>query len=147
MILDAQLLLSDAQAFTATGLSTNVLDLGSDTPTRDIGVGEPLSLLITVDTAADATTGDETYTFELLQSAAANMGSPTVLSSMTIARALLLTGAMYSMPLSPGLITQRYLSARLTLGGTTPSITVTIALLPTNFIQRNQLYRDAIVIS
>jgi hypothetical protein len=50
MIFDKQTLLSDAQAITATGPSTNVLDLGPIKTgiTRDIGKGEPLPFLMQV---------------------------------------------------------------------------------------------------
>jgi hypothetical protein len=50
MIFDRQTLLSDAQAITATGASTNVLNLGPIKTgiTRDIGKGEPLPFLIQV---------------------------------------------------------------------------------------------------
>ena len=52
MHLDAQNMFSDAQAVTTTAISTNVIDLGptTDNTTRDVGTGEPLYLVITVDT-------------------------------------------------------------------------------------------------
>ena len=62
MILDSLLKFSDAQALTATADSTNVIDLSND---RDIGIGEPMALVVTVGVAADFTTGDETYQFLL----------------------------------------------------------------------------------
>lgn len=76
MITDALLLLASAQAVTATAVSTNTIDLGA---TRDIGTGEPLYAVITVDEAATAS-GSATVQFQLISSAAANLGSPTVLS-------------------------------------------------------------------
>ncbi|MFC5757373.1 MULTISPECIES: Bbp16 family capsid cement protein [unclassified Rhizobium] len=50
MIFDRQTLLSDAQAITATGPSTNVIHLGPVRAgiTRDIGKGEPIPFLIQV---------------------------------------------------------------------------------------------------
>lgn len=50
MIFDRQTLFSDAQAVTATGASTNVIDLGPIAPglTRDIGKGKQIPLLIQV---------------------------------------------------------------------------------------------------
>ena len=53
MILDNQLVLSDAQALTATAASTNVLDLKA---AGLYGNGEPLALVVWVDVAADGTT-------------------------------------------------------------------------------------------
>ncbi len=50
MIFDRQTLLSDAQAITATGPSTNVINLGPIRTglTRDIGKGEPIPFLMQV---------------------------------------------------------------------------------------------------
>ncbi len=50
MIFDRQTLLSDAQAITATGPSTNVINLGpiKQGLIRDIGKGEPIPFLIQV---------------------------------------------------------------------------------------------------
>ena len=62
MFLDAQNLFSDAQALTATAVGTNVIDLSQD---RSIGNGEPMGVVFTVDVAADQTTGDEDYTFDV----------------------------------------------------------------------------------
>ena len=62
MYVDSNLLLSDAQALTASGASTDVLDLKVD---ADMGRGEPVALVIVVDVAADGTTTDETYSFAL----------------------------------------------------------------------------------
>lgn len=128
MILDAYLMLSDAQAFTATAVSTNTIDLGGTN--RDIGAGEPLSALLAVDVAADVTTGDETYTFELITSATANLASPTVIASRVITAAQLTLGSKHYLDVPMGVITQQYLGARLTLAGTTPTITASIWIIP-----------------
>src|SRR3990167_4171654 len=77
MFIDAQALLSDAQAVTADAASTNTYDSGA--AGTDITEGEPLGIGISVDVAADFTTGDETYEFHAIQSANANLSSPDVL--------------------------------------------------------------------
>lgn len=130
MFLDALLLLSDAQALSATGFSTNTVDLGNVTPKRDIGVGEPMCVVFTVDVAADVANGDETYTFQFVQSANANLSSPDVLAQVAIARATLVAGYGFILPIPEGLITKQYIGVQYTLGGTTPSITVTAAIQP-----------------
>jgi len=130
MFLDALLTLSDAQALTATANSTNTIDFGSMTPQRDMGVGEELEIIVTVDVAADATTGDETYSFGMVTSAAAALTSPTTINSAAIARALLVAGFSFSLKVPKGLITQRYFGLVYTLGGTTPTVTVTAQLQP-----------------
>lgn len=75
MITDALLLLSSAQAVTSSAVSTNTIDLGV---ARDIGSGEPLYAVFTVDTAATAA-GAATVNFQVISSAAANLGTPTIL--------------------------------------------------------------------
>lgn len=141
MFIDALLLLSDAQALTVTAVSTNTIDLGSVTPAR-IGDGEPLALTVTIDVGADFTTTDETYTFELISSAAANLGTPTVLGSRTISAAALAlkAGTMVTVNVPVNTPTQRYIGARYTLGGTTPLLTVTAFIQPMSMIERMTYY-------
>lgn len=125
MFLDALLLLSDAQAFSATAFSTNTIDLGASTPSRQIGTGEPKGIGVTVDVAADFTTTDETYNLEVVQSANANLSSPDVIASYVRTAAQLSLGSSHFLPIPPGFPTKRYLGLRATLGGTTPSVTLT----------------------
>lgn len=136
MILDQLGLLSDAQSLSATALSTNTVDLGNVTPKRQIGTGETIGVVITVDVAADFTTGDETYDFQLVQSAAEALTSPTVLARLTfiasgtMISSLLVQGYRMFLPLPHGMPIQRYLGMNYVLGGTTPTITVTACLVP-----------------
>ena len=76
MFLDAQNLVSSAQAVTASAVSTNTIDLSQ---ARDVGVGEELKFAITVDVAATAV-GAATVTFQVISSASAALTSPTVLA-------------------------------------------------------------------
>jgi len=71
MILDKFNEFSDAQAVTATAISTNVIDLyplgnsvGTNT-TRDIGTGEDIYLVVMTETAATDTSSDATLTVTL----------------------------------------------------------------------------------
>lgn len=78
MMTDALLQLSDAQAVTASAVSTNTIDLGV---ARDIGQGTMLFAVITVDetaTSAGATTVD----FQVITSAAAALSSPTIVTEI-----------------------------------------------------------------
>ena len=58
---------SDAQAVTSTAISTNVIDLGpvTDNATRDIGIGDPLWLVIQTNTSCTDTGDDATVAFTL----------------------------------------------------------------------------------
>ena len=150
MYLDAQTLLSDAQAFSSTAVSTNSYDMLN--AAAGIDSGEPLCIAATVDVAADYTTTDETYRFDVIQSASANLGSATVLLSRTVSAAggaasLLRAGARVVVPIPPEIITQRYVGLQMTLGGTTPSITLTAAILPLSFVQMDRYFADALTIS
>lgn len=76
MMTDALLQLSAAQVVTASAVSTNTIDLGTS---RDIGSGEDLYAVFTVDVAATAA-GAATVNFQIITSAAADLSSPTVLA-------------------------------------------------------------------
>lgn len=125
MFVDSQTLLSDAQALTATADSTNYIDLGVD---RDIGRGCPQALVIVVDTAADTANADETYQFQVETDDNTSFSSSTIIADRTIAGASLTAGSRHVIPL--GLTNERYLQAVYTLGGTTPSVTVTAFIQP-----------------
>ena len=119
MLLDALLQLSNAQAVTATAVSTNTIDLSQS---RDIGPGENLHVVIAVDTAATAA-GAATVTFQIISSAAANLSSPTVLAQTdAIPKTDLLVGRKpIVIDLSPAVllaqpIGQRYLGIQYTVG-------------------------------
>lgn len=148
MIIDAQMLLSDAQALTATAVSTNTFD--AVIAGNNLSTGEKLGVCITVDVAADNTTGNETYQFQVIQSAAADLSSPDVLVETTTAyltAAKLLKGYRLVLPIPPELVTKRYLGLQYTLGGTTPLLTVTAEIVPMSFMQAEHVYPKNFTIS
>lgn len=146
MLQDAQTLLSDAQALTATAVSTNTYDRAA--AGNNVGPGEPLALVITVDVAADATSGDETYQFQAIQSANANLSSQDVLAATDtafITRSTLVAGYQIVIPFPN--TTKRYLGARYVLGGTTPSVTVTCDIMPLRSIPNPANYARGYTVS
>jgi len=145
MFIDAQTLLWDAAALTADAASTNTYDSGA--AGNDISVGEPLVLCIQVDVAADFTTTDETYEFQIIQSASENLGTPDILAKRAILASALTAGSLHYIPLPPGSKTKRYLGAYIDVGGTTPSVTVTAWLAPQSLIQVNKVYPKGYTIS
>lgn len=147
MHIDAQMQLSSAQALSATGVSTNAIDLGSASPVSEIGSGEPMVAMIKVDVAADFTTTDETYEFQIIQSANANLSSADVLSKRAVVATLLKLNSLHFVGIPPGMITKRYLGLNYVLAGTTPSITVTAYIMPQNMVDTYKSYAKGYTIS
>jgi hypothetical protein len=150
MFIDAQNLFSDAQAITADAVGTNVIDLGSD---RSIGNGEPMVVVFQVDVAADQTTGDEDYTFEveyasnaaqstgrqLIGRRAFESGTPTAPAQDAD---LLVAGFIFTIPIPQTALSEseRYLGIRYDVTGTTPTITVTAWLAPQSMVHSYNRY-------
>lgn len=157
MIIDAQQLFSDAQAITVDAVGTNVIDLSLD---RSIGNGEPLAVVFVVDVAADQTTGDEDYTFEveyasdaaqttarqLIGRRAFESGTPTAPAQNAD---LLVAGFKFVIPIPPTALSEseRYLGIRYDVTGTTPTITVTAFLQPMSMIDSRVDYADGYAIT
>ncbi len=144
MQIDRGMKFNEAQAFVATGFSTDSPDL---TIGRNLFAGEPLCAVMSVGVAADAASGDETYAFEVLTDDNAAMGSPTSLISRSISRTLLLAGTLWHIPVPFDVVFEQFAGFRATLGGTTPSITLTAWIAPMRDIDQWKAYQDAIVIS
>jgi len=154
---DAQAMFSDAQAVTADAVGTNVIDLSVD---RSIGSGEPMCVVFTVDVAADQTTGDEDYTFdvEYASNAAQSTGRQLIgrrvfESGTPTAPAqdadLLVAGFQFVIPIPPVKLSEseRYLGIRYDVTGTTPTITCTAFLTALSMVQTDTQYPDAITVS
>lgn len=119
MILDALLLVSDAQAFGAAAVSTNSIDLGNVTPKRKIGTGKEMGFAFTCDVAG-------TVAASLLEIISATDAALTagilVHASRSIPLAEMLAGALFFLGLPPGTPTQRYLGVRVTTAAGTVSM-------------------------
>jgi len=145
MILDAQGQLSSAQALTdGETASTNLVDLGVD---RNVGIGEPLGVLINVTVAAKTSDNDETYQFDLMTDSAVGFGTEVDVLTRIIARGTLVAGFKFVLPVPPDTITDRYLRVSYTLGGTAGTITVDSHLMPMSMIQKEVVYPDNITIT
>ena len=117
MITDAFLRVSDAQAITGDAASTNTIDLSV---ARDVGEGKQLFMVFTVTEAFNNATS---VALQVITSAAANLGTPTVIAAQTVALAGLTAGAQFVVPLPPQVASlgQRYLGAYYDVTGTNPS--------------------------
>jgi hypothetical protein len=122
MITDKLLRVSEDQALTTTAVSTDTIDLSV---ARDIGEGEDLFMNFAVTTAL---AGGTSVKFEVITSASANLGSPTVIGSTdAIVTASLVAGYNTAVRINPQIASlgQRYLGARYTISGTYSSGKVT----------------------
>jgi hypothetical protein len=141
MYIDAQNLLSDAQAFTASAASTNIIKLPS---TSGFGVGEPMAVVFNIDVAADATTGNEAYTIALQSSSDSAFSSPVTHGSVVVAAGsgavTFAQGEKFVLPVPPDSSVLEYLRLYGTLAGTTPTVTITAFLTMQSMVQNNYVY-------
>lgn len=131
MTVDARLLVSDAQALTATAVATDTIPLGlAGLP---VSTGEPIGFQFNIDVAADFTTGDETYEFQIVTSTASDgTTGQDVISSEAVVATTLVAGYSFILPVPVGRIaaTATHITAKYVLAGTTPTATVTAFLTP-----------------
>ena len=112
----------DATALNTGGAATyligDVIDLGAEVTLRDIGIGEPMWLIINVDTAATSG-GSATAVFSLASDSTANLAtSPTThFATAAIAVATLVAGYLVAaVRLPAGTVYERYLGILQTTG-------------------------------
>lgn len=140
MYIDAQSEFSSSQAVTVDAVGTNVIDLGS---VRAIGNGCPMAVAFFIEVAADQTTGDEDYEFqvEYASNAAQSAGQQIVglrkYESGTPGAGsqnadLLVSGYTVIIPVPPTTTAEsgQFIGVRYNTTGTTPSVTVSAALMP-----------------
>lgn len=128
MITDSLLRVSEDQALTTTAVSTNTVDLSV---ARDMGEGTTLYMNFAI---TEALANGTSVTFEVITSASANLGTPTVIgSSAAIVTASLTLGKNIVVTLNPDIAGkgQRYLGARYTIAGTFNAGKVTADIVET----------------
>lgn len=136
MIIDQQNQYSAAQALTVTAVSTNAIDHGA---VRNLGVGTDLCVVVTVVVAPKQSSGDETYAAALQTDSDPAFGTVTTLFSVTIPRTAAL-GAKFIIPVPVDQNVKRYTRVNYTLGGTTPTITLSSELQPTKGVQNDAYF-------
>jgi Bbp16 len=116
MIMDARNEFCDATALNTGSAASyaigSVIDLG--TVPRDIGNGQPLYLVISVDTSVDSSGDGTKQQFHLVSDATTTIavdGSATYhLSTPVFTQAQLLSGARFIFPIPVGIMSERYLA-------------------------------------
>lgn len=158
MYIDAQTKVWDAAALTATAVSTNVVDLGglpavhsANGSLREIGSGTPVGFALSVGVAADHTTGDETYEFDIITSTASDgTTGQLIIAKYVVLFSALTAGALLFLPIPPlqaGAAVQQFVGLKYVGGGTTPTVTVTAWLTLQSMIQAQTLYPTELVIN
>lgn len=120
MIIDKSLQVSTDQAFTATAASTDLVDLGV---ARDIAAGAPMWCIAICKVAMGGTSPTATLSVETDDNS--SRSSVTTLATSK-AFAAMAAGEKIVLPLPAGVAYERYLGAKLTLGGTSPTGTFDI---------------------
>ena len=118
MFVDSRLEFSDAQALTVTAASTDTVDIGGD---FDVGVGEPMWWILQLDVAADDGDANETYIADLETDSTSAFGSATTLATFTITRGDP-AGTRFFIALPN--TNEQHFRVNYTLGGTSPTVTV-----------------------
>jgi len=133
MLIDYNLQFSDAQSVTADAASTNIIDLGAD---RDIGPGEELKIALNFDVAMGGSS--PTLAVAIETDSAENFGSVTTIqTSRSIAAAAKGDTLVMGIPD----INKRYLRLKYDVGGTSPTMTVSAAIVKD--AQQYQSYPNA----
>lgn len=143
MIVDAQLLFSDAQAITAPAASTNLVDFRA---VRDIGLGENLYVVTTVDVAMTDAGSDSTLQVDLETDDSASFGSPALGQILYTLPAVSAAGRIFIARIQPGALNERF--ARLNYSPANGNLTTgSFTSFITHDIQKFVAYADNITIS
>ena len=135
MLMSAEQTFSNAQALTATAASTNIIDLGAPgTPlgapaalVRDIAKGEPVPIIVQLDVAAGGTS--PTLIVAVQVDTVSNFASPTTVDTSETKSGGAAGDRIVLNAYLPEGTNQRYLRLNYTLGGTSPTYTVTSAIV------------------
>lgn len=124
---DAQDQFDSAHDLTASAASSNYIDKKHS---AYFGAGVPLVAVILVTTAADHTTGNESYTAKLQCDDNTAFSSATDLTSEITISQNAVAGDKIYVDLPPNVNVEQYVRLYYTLGGTTPTLSVSAYLEP-----------------
>lgn len=140
MFHDIQNQLSTKQAYTTgTAVSTDTYDLNA--VGHDPSIGRDLCGLFAITTTAAGTVTATSYDLQVIQSAAANLSSPTVLATRNILGSAAVVNQQFAVPIPQGSITQRYLGLQVvTNGGTAPTVSMSNYIVPQDEVPVNKFF-------
>lgn len=142
MNIDANLLFSDAQAVTAAAGSDNTIDSGVSGG-RDLGTGEPLYVVVTVDVAPDA---DKTVTVAL-EGDSTTTFSPDATDTLFVMPAATAAGRVFVARLDPGMAALQYRYNRLKYTPSSALSTGTFTAFLTHNIDKWKATADNVTIA
>lgn len=133
-MIDKLLIFGTAVALSSDAYLTDQIDLKA---AGLLGSGKALQVVINVDVAADYTSSNETYEFQVHTDGDEAMGSATTIASKTITAAALAVNTQHVIDIPEDVATEQYLALYFNGGGTTPTVTITAWLaekgsVPTN---------------
>lgn len=129
-VIDAELLLSDAQAVTASAASTNIYDASA---ARNLGVGKPIYAVARVATAFTDAGSDSTVTVKLEADDDSAFGSVDATQTLGTFAALSAVGTRLIAAIQPDILNKRYFRGYYTLANgnlSTGAIDLAITLDP-----------------
>jgi hypothetical protein len=141
MILDDQNRYADSQTIALSGASTDLIDHSQD---RNIGSGEPMSVVITLEAIAKGSVGDETYQVRIETDDAVGFPSASGLTGYYPIVRLSPAGSMFVLPMPKNDLCERFTRLGWLLGGTGPTVTYSAYLVPTSMVPAEAHYPDAI---
>lgn len=141
-VLDKNLQFSDSQALTVDADSTNYYDASSD---RDIGVGEPMAVVVYAETAFGGTTPTIAVSVETDDNTSFTSG--TVITTSQVYTPATLTAADDKIVIPLPMNNERYIQLNYDMEGTSPTLTVSAYLMPLSLVRNDRTYPNNYTIS
>lgn len=126
---------------TGATLSTDVYDLVA-TNGMDPSIGRQFSALFVPTVAAAGSVVATSYTLEVLQSTVSAMTSPDIIATRSVAGTAMTVDSAFEVPIPQGSISKEFIAFRVTaVGGTSPTVTLSAYLVPSDEIPVNKFFK------
>ncbi len=141
-VLDANLQFSDSQALTVDADSTNYYNASSD---RDIGVGEPMAVVVYAESAFGGTTPTIAVSVETDDNTSFSSG--TILTTSQAYTPATLAAANDKIVIPLPMTNEQYIQLNYDMEGTSPTLTVSAYLMPLSMVENRREYPNNYTIS